>query len=337
MVPSTIALTGATGYIGGALAERLVERGHRLRALVRPTSRTERLERLGAQLVVGDLGDAAALERLARGCDLVVHAAAELDFDAPLASMAATNVAGSERLAEAVARAGVGRLLAFSSIAAYGGSPPDGSPAGEDAAIQRPAPSNYAATKLAGQEALERAAATLSLRLEQVHPSLVYGPPAKRGGANGLLRLIARGQMPAIVGADRLASWIFLEDLVEAVTRLIERGEGPTKLLLAGEAVTVHDLVTKVCRLAGRPAPRLSLPLPLAKVLAAALGPLFRLGGHRSPLSLEQLRNLSRHWNFDDAAAQRLLDWKPRGLDAGLPPTIDHLLARVPRAAGPSS
>jgi dihydroflavonol-4-reductase len=333
MVPSTIALTGATGYIGGALAERLVARGHRVRALVRPTSRTERLERLGASLAVGDLADTAALERFAHGSDIVVHAAAELDFDAPLAAMTATNVTGSERLAEAVSRAGVVRLVAFSSIAAYGGSPADGSPATEGASILRPLPSNYAATKLAGQEALEHAAAALGLRLEQVHPSLVYGPPAKRGGANGLLRQIARGQMPAIVGADRLASWIYLEDLVDAVARLIEMDDAPKRLLLAGEAVTVRELVTKVCRLAGRPVPRLSLPLPLAKALAAALGPLFRFGGRRSPLSLEQLRNLARHWNFDDSAARQLLDWQPRPLDAGLPPTIDHLLSRTHRAA----
>lgn len=333
MVPSTIALTGATGYIGGALAERLVARGHRVRALVRPTSRTDRLERLGASLAVGDLADTAALELFARGSDIVVHAAAELDFDAPLAAMTATNVAGSERLAEAVSRAGVERLVAFSSIAAYGGSPPDGSPATEGAPVQRPLPSNYAATKLAGQEALEHAAAALGLRLEQVHPSLVYGPPAKRGGANGLLRQIARGQMPAIAGGDRLASWVYLEDLVDAVTSLIEMDDAPKRLLLTGEAVTVRELVTKVCRLAGRPVPRLSLPLPLAKALAAALGPLFRFGGRRSPLSLEQLRNLARHWNFDDSAAQRLLDWQPRPLDAGLPPTIDHLLSRTPRAA----
>lgn len=330
MAATSIALTGATGYIGGSLAEHLVARGHTVRALVRPTSRTARLEQLGVDLVTGDLADSEALERLARGCALVVHAAAELDFDAPLASMTATNVAGSERVVRAVARAGVPRLIAFSSIAAYGGSPADGSAATEQTPVQRPFPSNYSATKFAGQQALARAAAELGLQLEQVQPSLVYGPPAKRGGANGLLKRIARGQMPALVGADRLSSWIYLDDLVEAVTILIERGQGPSRLLLTGEAITVRALAAKVCRLAHRAPPTLSLPLGAAKALAVLTAPLFALRGRRSPLSLEHLRSLSRHWNFDDTAAQQLLGWHPRGLDAGLPPTIEHLLNSKP-------
>lgn len=330
MAPLRIALTGATGYIGGALAARLVERGHQLVVLARPTSKLDRLQGLELEVVVGDLADGAALERLASGADVVVHAAAELDFDAPLARMTATNVTGSDRLASAVAAARVKRLVAFSSIAAYGGSPADGSAAREQSPVMRPLPSNYAATKLAGQEALEAAATKNGLSLELIHPSLVYGPPAKRGGANGLLRQIARGQMPAIVGGDRLASWVFLDDLVDAVTTQLERGAGPSRQILAGEAVTVRALVTKVCALAGRRPPRLELPLGLAKALAIATGPLFALRGRRSPLSVEQLGNLSRHWNFDDSAARERLGWSPRGLDQGLPPTIDHLLGRTP-------
>jgi nucleoside-diphosphate-sugar epimerase len=71
--------------------------------------------------------------------------------------------------------------------------------------------------------------------------------------------------------------------------------------------------------------PAFDLPLPLARAALALAGPFYRLRKRRPPFSSEQLDNLERNWAFSDARARAELDWQPRGLDAGLPPTVEML------------
>ncbi len=322
-----IYLTGATGYIGTALCRRLAADGHELRALVRPTSRTEALEALGVALFPGDLTDRASMREGMSGADWVVHAAAELDFASPADRMGRVNVEGSEHVASLAYKLGVGRLLAVSSIAVWGGSANNGPASTEESPPILPMPSRYSATKRAGERAID-SWAERGLRVNTVYPSLVYGPPGKKQGANSLLRLLLLRRLPAVVGADRRASWIFLDDLVEGMVRIMERSRPGARYLLTGEVAAVGEVVRKVCGLGGVRTPRLRLSPGVAGLLALATAPLYRLRGRRSPLVRDQIRSLSRDWIFDDAKARRELDWSPRTLDEGLPPTVEYILAR---------
>jgi dihydroflavonol-4-reductase len=320
-----IFLTGGTGYIGGALAPRLVEAGHEVRALVRPTSRRQALDDLGVECVVGDLLEPEGLAPALMGADWVVHAAAELDMEAPLAAMRRTNAEGSDNMAREALAAEAGRFLALSSVAAFGGSPADGSPATEETGAQEPLPTRYCVTKSEGERAVDRWEAR-GLPVNVVYPSLVYGPPGKARGANLVLRDVVRGRMPVMVGGDRRVSWIYLADLVEGLLKVIERAPAGKRYLMTGEAQRLDVTVREVCRLAGVEAPRRSLPLGVAKGLAMAGSAWTRLTGRRLPLTLEVVRSISRHWCFDDGLARRELDWHPRGLADGLPPAVEFLL-----------
>ena len=325
-----IFLTGATGYIGRALAARLAADGHELRALVRPTSDPGRLAGLPVTLTTGDVTDRVSMREGMSGCDRVVHLAAELDFGAPAGRMAAVNVGGSENVASLAYKLGVGRLLAVSSVAALGGSPDDGSPA-DEASPRREPPMRYGRTKAAAERAIAEWAKR-GLAVDTVHPSLVYGPPGKKEGANAFLRRIALGRLPVIVAPHNLASWVHLDDVVEAMVRILGRdggGDGGGRsYILAGESVTVRELVIRVSELAGRRPPRLALPLAAARPLAAAAGLAARLRGRRPPFDREHLASLERHWAYDDSRARRELDWRPRSLAEGLPGTVEYLLAR---------
>jgi nucleoside-diphosphate-sugar epimerase len=259
------------------------------------------------------------------GADWVIHAAAVVSLGKPPAEMRSVNVAGSENVASLACKLGVGRLLSISSIASFGGSPPDGSLATEEAPLQTPFPTLYSATKNAGQKAILEWMKR-GLQVNTVYPSLVYGPPGKREGANSVLRSLLLGRIPFLIGARKKASWIYLEDLVEGILRVLEKAPPGRGYLMTGEAATLEGLVTKVCRLGRVKAPRLRLPLPLARGALAALLPLARLTGRRPALSPDQLRSLTRHWAFDDTRARQELDWSPRGLDQGLPPTVEHIL-----------
>ncbi len=320
-----IFLTGASGYVGLALSRRLAADGHELAALVRPTSRTAPLEELGVELFGGDVTDRASMREGMSGADWVVHAAAELDFGAASERIRRANVEGSRNVATLAWKLGVGRLLGVSSIARYGGSPADGSPGNEDSACLPP-PSRYSATKRAGEEAMREMAAE-GLRLNMVYPSFVYGPPGPKRGGNLLLRAVLKRRLPALVGADRRMSWVHLDDLVEGMVRVMERAPPGRDYVLAGGVDTLGGIVDRVAGLGGVPPPRLRLPLAAAMVLAALTSPIHRLRGRRPPLNRDQLRSLARNWYFDDARARSELDWRPRGLEEGLPPTVAYLQA----------
>jgi nucleoside-diphosphate-sugar epimerase len=329
-VSRRIFVTGATGYIGGALANRLAGAGHQVRALVRESSRADAvaaLEAAGVATFVGDVTDRYSLRQGMSGCDWVIHAAADLDFYGPGERMRRINVGGAENVASLAFKLGCGRFLLLSSIAAFAGSPDDGTPADEETAWRGDPPSLYSVTKRAGERAV-RAWADRGLALNVVWPSLVYGPPGKKSGANALLRLFAKGRLPFLVGGDRRTSWVHLDDLVDGLVRVVERAEVGRDYLLSGDVDTTRSVVELTCDAAGVSPPHLELPLWMARLGNTLAIPYYKLRGFKNPLPPGQLDSVARHWAFDDSRARRELEWQPRSLDDGLPPTVEYILGR---------
>ncbi len=317
-------LTGASGYIGAVLSHRLIAADHEVRALIRPSSDRRALDEMGASCFIGDVTDRYSMREAMSGADWVVHAAADLEFGGPRERMRRVNVDGAENVASLAYKLGVGRFLSVSSVAVFGGSPEDGSAGTEDSPALEPMPSLYSETKREGERAI-KGWAERGLLVNTVYPSLVYGPPAKRSGANALLRAIVKGRMPAVVGADRKASWVHVDDLVAGLMKVMEKARAGEDYLMAGEVVTVAEAVARVTRLAGVKPPRWRLPIGAAKLLATLSRPYFAMRGLRSPFVPEQLESLRRHWHFDDAKARRELDWTPRSLAEGLPGAVEFL------------
>jgi nucleoside-diphosphate-sugar epimerase len=324
-----IFLTGGTGYIGLALARRLVAAGHEVRALVRSTSNVEPLKRLGIATFTGDVADRASMREGMSGADWVIHAAATVELGGPPEPMRRANVQGSENVASLAWKLGVGRFLSVSSMAYFGGSPPDGSIADETAPLQTPFPTLYSATKHSGELAIQEWAKK-GLKINTVYPSLVYGPPGKREGANAILRGFLLGRYPFLAGADRKTSWVYIDDLVAGMLKMMAKAPPGRNYLMAGDVTTLRSLVERVCALGGvaPPHPYLSVPVGMARAGLVLGAPFFRLTGRRPPFSHEQLDSLERHWAFSDARARAELDWHPRSLDEGLPPTVEFLQTR---------
>ena len=321
-----IFITGATGYIGRALSRRLVAEGHEVRALVRSTSDPAPLRELGIATFTGDVTDRASMREGMSGADWVIHAAADLDLSGPEERMRQVNVGGSENTASLAYKLGVGRLLSVSSMAYFGGSPKDGTLADEGSPVQSPFPTLYSATKHAGERAI-RERERQGLKINTVYPSLVYGPPGKREGSNAILRAILRGRYPVLVGGDRRTSWVYIDDVVDGIVRVMAEAPPGRDYLLAGDVTTLRSLVERVAALGRVRPPRRELPLPLARWLVSILAPYYRMRGRRPPFEPQQLESLSRHWAFDDSRARTELGWRPRTLDEGLPPTVEFLQA----------
>ncbi|HSL69920.1 MAG TPA: NAD-dependent epimerase/dehydratase family protein, partial [Longimicrobiales bacterium] len=159
----TVYLTGATGFIGNRLARLLAARGDRLRCLVRASSQTDRLGRVGAELVVADITDAAAQEEGMRGCDVAYHLAAVYDLGVvDHSALERANVEGTRAFLQALERSAVGRAVYVSTTAALG--PAVNGMGDRLTEYGGPYPSVYHRTKAAAH-GLARAAQTRGARL----------------------------------------------------------------------------------------------------------------------------------------------------------------------------
>jgi dihydroflavonol-4-reductase len=307
-----IAVTGATGHIGGNLVRTLLARGERVRVLVHGGTRA--LDGLGAERVAGDVGDRGSLARLVAGADLVFHLAALISIDerdAP--AMHAVNVEGARNVVDACMSAGVRRLVHFSSIHALAARPAEQpidegrGPAGG------PGTPAYDLSKAAGEREV-RAGIARGLDAVIVNPTAAIGPhdygPSTLGEA--LVR-IARGRLPCLVegGFD----WVDVRDVVAGALAAAERGRSGERYLLSGEWRSVRALAAMVAAQTGVPAPRLVAPMWMARLgapLATGWARLTRGRPVYTHASLHALRN-HRHVRHDKAA--RELGYAPRPLE----------------------
>lgn len=208
-----VLVTGATGFIGGRLAERLAAgEGARVTGTGRRLDRARRLEGRGVRLEEADLLDTDRMRELVRGQEVVFHVGGWVGGDPALAHP--VNVEATGRLVRDAARAGVRRLVLVSSVSAYG------SPAvrvvDEDEPLALEAEAPYPRTKARGELAAREAAGDSSLELAVVRPASVFGPRSTLWTV-ALAEFIREG-VPVLVGDGSSAfSPAFVDDLVDAM------------------------------------------------------------------------------------------------------------------------
>jgi nucleoside-diphosphate-sugar epimerase len=315
-------LTGATGFIGSRLAARLAARGDRLRCLVRGRSETAALERLGSELVEGELTDPATLTRALEGVDLAYHLAAIYDVGVvDAASLERVNVGGTAAFLEAVERAGTPRAVYVSTTAALAPAPAG---EGDETSEVEPGasfPSVYHRTKTEAHRRA-RAAQAAGLPLVMVCPAFVYGPGDRGPGGRFTADLLA-GRVPGLLSRAGWFSYVHVDDVVEGLLLAGDQGRPGEVYVLSGEHCSVDDFAARVCALAGKRPPLLRFPIPLARLSGSALDLVSRLTGFRFPISRENVDvTAGLRWLHSHAKATRELGWHPRSLDEGLPETV---------------
>jgi nucleoside-diphosphate-sugar epimerase len=337
-------LTGATGFIGGRLAESLHARGYRLRCLVRSQSRAARLAELGAELVVGDVADTAVMREGMQGAALAYHVAAMYRIGrVDSVAMERTNVAGTRAFIEAVRSTGVPRAVYVSSVAALGpvgdgadeaaAGYGDGSPAdrgrdvahGADAAAAGytgPYPSEYHRTKAEAHRIAVRAQLD-GLPLVIVCPGYVYGP-GDTGPAHDFLLDILRHRLPGLPLSPTVFSYAYVDDVVDGLVAAGERGAAAGVYVLSGEAASTTEFARLVAREAGIRLSPLRFPGVLARLTGRLLDGVNAVTGWRFPISYESARAgaSGERWVYSYRRAAEELGYRPRPLAEGLPPTV---------------
>jgi len=317
-------LTGATGLIGSRVAARLAARGDTLSCLVRESSDTTSLGALGAELVLADLTDPVALARGIEGADAAIHMAAVYEVGVVNASeMERVNVGGTGAFLDAISSAETPVAIHVSSTAALG--PAANGERDPDADWRGPYPSVYHRTK-AQAHRLARAAARAGTPVTIVSPAFGYGP-GDRGPAGRFIADLVHGRVPGLLRRPGWYSYVYADDIADGIVAALDYGPSTGHFVLGGEAASVNDFAIRVCRLAGRRPPILRLPRWLAMATGIGLDFVSRITGLSFTISREAVAvSAGLRWVHDYQATMRDLDWTPRPLAAGLPPTIDSIL-----------
>ena len=315
-----VLVTGASGMLGGAVADALADRGDTVTLLQRrPSGR-------GYPEVLADVADPGAVRAAVAGQDAVVHLAAKVDITGRRRDYVRTNVTGTATVLEACRAAGVPRVVHVSSPSvAHTGTALVG--AGAGAADPVRARGHYARSKAAAERlALAAAAAPGAPAVVAVRPHLVWGP----GDSQLVGRIVERaraGRLFTIGSGAALIDTTYVGNAADALLAAVDRCErlnGETFVVCNGEPRPVAELLASICRAAGVSPPRLSLPPVVARVAGslvdaawAALPGLRRIG--EPPVTRFLAEQLSTaHW-FDQRRTRQALGWTPRvGLDAAL-------------------
>ena len=257
-----VLVTGATGFIGGNLARRLVAQGHQVKALVRPGSNTLTINSTGVEVVTGDILDADSVERGLQGCRWLFHCAAAYTFWSKYPQeIYRTNVEGTTLVLDAAERAGVERVVYTSTVGTIGLPPLGLGSEGTDMPAEQLV-GNYKRSKYqAEQIALEKAGQGLPLVV--VNPTAVVGPWDVKPTPTGRIVLdYLRGRMPAYV--DTGLNMVDVADVVEGHILAAEKGKVGQRYILGNRNLTLKAIFGLLEEITGRKAPRTRIPRWLA-------------------------------------------------------------------------
>jgi len=305
----TALVTGAAGFTGGHLADALVGRGWRVRALVRQEDQAETLAARGIGPLVGELQDPAALERATDGVDIVFHiAAAYRQAGIPDETYRAVNATAVGTLVERAARNRVRRVVHCSTVGVHGDV--EGPPANEDAPLK---PGDiYQVTKLEGERVARAAGERAGVDVVIVRPTGIYGPGDRR--LLKLFRGVARRRFP-MLGAGRIYYHLtYIDDLVEGfiLCGTHAAASGRTYILAGAEVTTLQKLVELVAQEAGVRPPRWHLPVWPVWVAGAVCEAVCVPLGIEPPLYRRRVDFYTKSRAFDISRARHELGYAPQ-------------------------
>ena len=326
-------LTGATGFVGSAVARALLARGYRVRALVRPRSDRRNVAGLDLTLAEGDLTDPASLAAAVEGCRLLVHVAADYRIWVPdPAAMLRANVAGTEALMRAALAAGVERVVYCSSVAALGLTA-DGTPADETTPVNPAAiVGTYKQSKYQAEQAVLALVRDAGLPAVIVNPSAPVGPRDIRPTPTGrMIADAAAGRMPAYI--DTGLNIVHVDDVGMGHVLALERGRVGERYILGEENLLLRDLLALVAEAAGTRPPAIRLPRQLLWPVALGFEALARVTGIEPLVTQDHLRMARKKMFFSSAKAQAALGYAPRPARAAVRDAVAWFRAGVQEAA----
>lgn len=305
-------LTGATGFVGAAVARLLLDKGHRLRALSRPNNDRRNLEGLDIEIVEGDLAHPESYRKGLEGCEALFHVAADYRIWVPnAAAMHHINVAGTRALMQNAQQAGIKRIIYTSSVATLG-IHKDGTPSNENTPVTfNDMVGTYKKSKFLAEEAVQDLIRTQNLPAVIVNPSTPIGPRDIKPTPTG--RIIvdgARGKIPAFV--DTGLNIAHVDDVAMGHWLAYQNGKIGERYILGGENLGLGDILAIIANNVGRRPPTVKLRREMLYPLAYAAQAFARATGTEPFVTVDALRMAKKKMYFSPNKAERELGYKAR-------------------------
>jgi len=319
--PSTVLVTGASGFLGSAIAGALRARGDDVRVLVRPSSPRANLNPADT-VCEGDLRDRASLAAALKGVRFVFHAAADYRLWARNPEeITRNNVAGTRLIMEEALRAGVKRIVYTSSVAtlklADRAASTEDNPLADGDGIGA-----YKRSKVAAERLVETMIRREGLPAVIVNPSTPIGPRDVRPTPTGRIIVEAgSGRMPGFV--DTGLNLAHVDDVAAGHVAALERGRIGERYILGGDNVFLADMLADIANIVRRRPPKLKLPRTMLYPLAYGAELLASVRGVEPFVTVDGLRMARHHMFFDDSKARRELGYVSRPYREGLSDAID--------------
>ena len=311
LTPGLCLVTGATGFVGSAVARALVGMGHEVRVLARPSSDRRNLVDLSIAVAEGSMEDAQSLAHAVAGCRYLFHVAADYRLWVPdPAPMFRTNVEGTRDLMRAALDAGVERVVYTSSVATLGlvaeGAADEETPSNFESVI-----GPYKQSKFQAEEVVRGLVTRQGLPAVIVNPSTPVGPRDRKPTPTGRLILeAARGHMPGYVETG--LNIVHVDDVAAGHLEAAELGRVGERYILGGENLSLARILLEVAQAAGTRAPRIRVPYSVAYPVAIGAELMARLGGKEPFITLDGIRMARKKMYFASEKASRELGYTPR-------------------------
>ncbi|MDY6877753.1 MAG: NAD-dependent epimerase/dehydratase family protein [Chloroflexota bacterium] len=313
-------VTGATGFLGQMLCPYLIERGYRLRALVRPSSAWEFLHPLGVELAWGDIRDPEAACAAATGCWAVVHAAGRFRFWGRREDFFAVNLEGTRNVLEAARRAGVERFIYISTIAVIG-VPHAGVIVDEEYPL---APQDdYQHSKLEAERLTlcyhrEHGLPTIVLR-----PSAFYGPGSRYAFNRLFFEDPLKGLPVQVHRGQHITFSVYVRDVAQGVDLALRRGRPGEVYNISGRSMSHREVNDIVDRLLGYHIRRFNVPSWAMIALARVWTWLSRCTGREPYYPINMASYVFGDWDVSSEKAQRELGFVPMPFEDGARMTLN--------------
>jgi dihydroflavonol-4-reductase len=320
-----VLVTGASGFVGSAVAALFRDAGHPVRVLIRPSSPRRNIDSRD-EVVVGDLLDRASVAAALNGARYLIHAAADYRLWAPSPEeIHRSNVEGTRIIMEQALRAGVERIVHTSSVATFdlraGGLADETRPLPAAEAIGA-----YKRSKIVAEELVAEMVSRDRLPAVIVNPSTPIGPRDVRPTPTGRIIIeAASGRMPAFV--DTGLNFAHVDDVAAGHRAALERGRIGERYILGGENVTLRQMLLDIAAITGRRARPLRLPRGAVYPLAFGAELMARVTGREPFATVDGLRMARYTMHFNDAKARRELGYTSRPYRQGLVEAIEWFIA----------
>ena len=315
----TVLVTGATGFVGSAVARALLSEGETVRVLVRPQSDRRNLTGLDVAIVEGDLNEPASLLPAVSGCSAVFHVAADYRlWTRHPDDMVRTNVQGSLAVVESALTAGVERIVYTSSVATLGINP-DGVPGDEETPV---ALENmigiYKRSKFLAEQAVQELIREKGAPVVIVNPSTPVGPHDIKPTPTGrMIAEAASGRMPAFV--DTGLNVVHVDDVAAGHLLAWRRGVIGERYVLGGDNMSLAEILTEIARICGRKPPTIRIPHAAIMPIAHLSELWTRITGGSEPfVTVDGVKMARKKMYFSSDKAVRELGYHARPAHEGL-------------------